>query len=53
MYSVPHFPVRLGLLVLLFLSFISLDLKAQAKITSIQVVAFVTAGEAQDEVNRL
>ncbi len=55
MYFVSQFncQVRLCLVVLLFLSLDSINVVAQAKNTSIQVAAYLTSGEAQDEVNRL
>ena len=55
MSSVPHLTcqVKLCLFALIFLSLGSINLSAQAKTTSIQVAAYVTSGEAQDEVNRL
>ncbi len=54
MYSFPHFcrQITQGLFALIFISAIAAQVSAQ-KTTSIQVAAYVTSGEAQDEVNRL
>ena len=55
MSSVPHLicQIRLCLIALIFLSLSCVNLSAQTKATSIQVAAYVTSSEAQDEVNRL
>ena len=51
----PHhiYQVRVCLLALILFSFALTSTFAQTKNTSIQVAAYVTSGEAQDEVNRL
>jgi photosystem II stability/assembly factor-like uncharacterized protein len=55
MYSFPHTICRFSrsLSALIFFSVIAFNVSAQTKNTSIQIAAYVTAGEAQDEVNRL
>ena len=55
MCLVPHLicQVRLCLFSIILLSVTTANLLSQTKNTSIQVAAYITSGEAQDEVNRL